>query len=342
MKKSISCTLRDVAAHLGISHSTVSRALRDDPRITQAVRQRVRQAAQKLGYRRDPKLAELMTHLRGSKQHAFHGTLAWITDLDTTTDYHHWLHRFNFTPASQRAAELGYHLEPFTHITPVDAPRLARELDARGIHGIALISFFHPVNIQEWSWDWNRFALVHSGTVPIEPQFDVVDADYPVNCLVLFKTLTRHGYRRIGVATERSIEDCLNHALCAASDLFARLHPGHPRIEPCLLPETGPAMVPVLRKWIQRHRVDCVVSSAHGMRKLLENGGYRLPRDLGLAFPGVNPKDDWSGVDQRDHLIVSTAIETLVASVEQGRFGIPACPRRILLPGVWHQGTTCH
>lgn len=341
LKKTTSCTLRAVAEHLGISHATVSRALRDDPRITEAVRRRVRQTADKLGYRRDPKLAELMTHLRGSKRRAFHGTLAWITDLDPANEYHRWLHGLNFHPAAERAAELGYQLEPFTRVTPADAPRLAHTLEARGIRGIALIFFFRPVDLEEWPWDWSRFALVHAGTVPTEPKFDIVDADYTANCLLLFKTLAARGYRRIGIATALDLEQCLNYALCAAGDLFARLHPGHRMFEPCLLPDVSAAAAPAVRKWIKRHRVDCVVSSAHGMRKLLETCGYRLPKDIGLAFPGVNPRDDWSGVDQRDELIARTAVETLTVSVEQGRFGIPECPRRILLPGVWHPGATC-
>lgn len=342
MKKTTSCTQRDVAAHLGISHATVSRALRNDPRITEAVRQRVRQAARKLGYRRDPKLAELMTHLRGSKRRAFYGTLAWITDLDPSSEYHRWLQNFNFGPAFERADELGYKLEPFTRVTPADAPHLAHTLEARGIRGIALMFFFRPVNPDEWRWDWDRFALVYSGTIPTRPSFDMVDADYFANCLLLYKTLAEHGYRRIGVATELNIEQSLNHTLSAAGDLFARLHPDHPMFEPCLPAKLSEAAVPIIQKWIKRHRVDCVVSSAHGMRELLETCGYRLPDDIGLAFPAVNPNDDWSGVDQRDRLIAYGVVETLVASVEQGRSGIPACPRRILLPGVWHPGATCH
>jgi len=341
LKKTVSCTLRDVAAHLGVSHATVSRALRDDPRITEAVRRRVRQAAQQLGYRRDPKLAELMTHLRGSKRRAFHGTLAWITDLDMAGDYHRWLHDLNFGPASERAGELGYKLESFTRVSPADAPRLAHTLEARGIRGVALMFFFRPVTPDEWRWNWDHFALVHSGTIPAKPSFDMVDADYSANCLLLYRTLAEHGYRHIGVATELNIEQCLSYALCAAGDLFARLHPGHSMFAPCLLPDTSPAAVPLVQKWIKRHRVDCVVSSAHGMRKLLETCGYHPPKDIGLAFPAVNPKDDWSGVDQRDRLIARGVVETLVASIEQGRFGIPECPRRILLPGVWHQGGTC-
>ncbi|WP_419999219.1 LacI family DNA-binding transcriptional regulator [Streptomyces boninensis] len=49
--KSAQPTLRDVAERIGVSAMTVSRALRDDPRVLPATRDRVREAAADLGYR---------------------------------------------------------------------------------------------------------------------------------------------------------------------------------------------------------------------------------------------------------------------------------------------------
>jgi LacI family transcriptional regulator len=43
-------TIKDVAKHLGISHSTVSRALNDHPHISSKMKERVRRAAAELGY----------------------------------------------------------------------------------------------------------------------------------------------------------------------------------------------------------------------------------------------------------------------------------------------------
>lgn len=43
-------TIKDIAAHLGISHPTVSRALRDHPSVRLETRQQVKQAAEALGY----------------------------------------------------------------------------------------------------------------------------------------------------------------------------------------------------------------------------------------------------------------------------------------------------
>ena len=334
--------MRDLAEHLGISHATVSRALRDDPRITEAVRRRVWEAANRLGYRRDPRLAELMSYVRGSRQRAFRGTLAWITDLDMADAHQRWLQGLNFGPASERAGELGYKLEAFTRASSADAPRLERELKARGVRGIGLMFFFSKVNLEDWKWDWGRFAFVHSGTIPFEPLLDIVDADYTANSQLLFATLAQRGYRRIGVAVNLNMERCLNYATCAAGDLFARLDPNHPMFAPCLLREISAATTPILKKWIRRHRVDCVITTAVEMRDVLTHAlGYRLPFDLGLVSPGVDPKGNWSGINQRDELIAKTVVETLATAVERGRFGIPDCPRRILLRGVWHQGATC-
>ncbi len=44
-------TIRDIAKKLGTSHSTVSRALRNDPRISAAMRAKVQEVARELGYR---------------------------------------------------------------------------------------------------------------------------------------------------------------------------------------------------------------------------------------------------------------------------------------------------
>jgi len=58
------------------SSATVSRALRDDARITEAVRQEVRQAAVELGYRPDPMLTALAHYRRRKVEPAISACLA--------------------------------------------------------------------------------------------------------------------------------------------------------------------------------------------------------------------------------------------------------------------------
>ncbi len=70
----MSITIYDIGARLGVSHATVSRALRDDPTIAQATRQKVQLAAQKMGYRPNltaRSLSRGKTQLVGFLMHAY-------------------------------------------------------------------------------------------------------------------------------------------------------------------------------------------------------------------------------------------------------------------------------
>lgn len=341
MKRTPACTMRDVAAHLGISHATVSRALRKDPRITETVRLSVVKAANKLGYKRDPKLAALMSHVRATKARAFQGTLAWITDHDISLPAERAPHELYWESAVRRAGELGYKLERFDNMRPADASRLERRLRAQGIQGIVIQQFKAAFHLPDWKLNWKHFAVIHNGSCQIIPALDSVDADDVANCVHVFTRLAGLGYRRIGICTTRGIEIATSYSLCTAEARFALLNPGTPRIPPCLLPDLSAASAAVADIWLRAQKVDAVISQVRGMKELLESTGRRVPDQLGLAYQGVNPHGNNSGIWQREDIIAAVIIETLVASVEQGRFGLPTSPRLTLIQGAWHQGVTC-
>lgn len=341
MHRKPACTMRDVAAHLGISHATVSRALRNDPRITQAVRLSVVKAANTLGYKRDPRLAALMSHVRATKARAFQGTLAWITDHDIRQEAEHAPHELYWLPAVKRAEQLGYKLERFTNVRPADSLRIERQLRARGIQGVVMQQFKAAFNLAEWKLTWQRLAVIHNGSSQITQALDSVDADDIGNCVQVFRHLASRGHGRVGICTTHEIETATNYSLCTGWRRFQLLHPGLPDIPPCLLPDLGPSSASIVRRWLDRHRVDAVVSQVRGMKELLESQGHRVPEDLSLAYQGVNPNGTNSGMWQREDLIAEAVIESVIASVEQGRFGLPAVPRLTLIPGTWHVGATC-
>ena len=65
-------TLRDLAKKLGVSHTTVSLALREHHSITPARRQEVKRLAEKLGYRPDPFLSALSAYRLQNRPASFH------------------------------------------------------------------------------------------------------------------------------------------------------------------------------------------------------------------------------------------------------------------------------
>lgn len=69
-------SLREVAAAAKVCVMTVSLALRDNPRISEATRARIKRLAAELGYHPDPELSRLMNHLRASR--TARGNIAWL------------------------------------------------------------------------------------------------------------------------------------------------------------------------------------------------------------------------------------------------------------------------
>ena len=106
-------SIREIARSLGLSHTTVSEALRDSPRVNPATRKRVQKAAKSVGYRPNPLAGALMSEMRRARSGTFRGVLA-ILDLDgpenrpaSSNRYHRELAR----GAAARAAELGFKAE---------------------------------------------------------------------------------------------------------------------------------------------------------------------------------------------------------------------------------------
>src|SRR5512133_1061710 len=71
-------TMADVARAAGVARSTVSKALRSDPSISERCRKKVRQAATALGYAPDPMVAALMARLHSRRRRNDPHHIAWI------------------------------------------------------------------------------------------------------------------------------------------------------------------------------------------------------------------------------------------------------------------------
>src|SRR5512133_2017725 len=111
MKPSV-VTMATIAKAVGVTTSTVSKALRDDPALPLARRQQIRRAAKSLGYRPNPLVAALMARLHSRRRRNDPNHIAWIdlwpdeTEAARTTDF-----KLMLRGAEQRANELGYQIE---------------------------------------------------------------------------------------------------------------------------------------------------------------------------------------------------------------------------------------
>ncbi len=106
--------MADVAQEAGVSPSTVSRALRNDPRISAETRERVGVIVERLGYLPNPMVSTLMAARRTGVEATGMSTIALITDYGGEKTWREKdVCRWEFDGMRRRASELGFRLEEF-------------------------------------------------------------------------------------------------------------------------------------------------------------------------------------------------------------------------------------
>ncbi|MEI9999815.1 MAG: LacI family DNA-binding transcriptional regulator [Verrucomicrobiota bacterium] len=133
-------TIRDVAREAGCHYSTVSLALHNHPRIPGATKTRIREAAERLGYRPDAAMAALCAYRASRRPVQGQGVLAWVTNYRTVDRWRESACNCDYYEgAAQRATERGYRLESFWLAAPEMTPkRMSKILWTRGIQGLLL------------------------------------------------------------------------------------------------------------------------------------------------------------------------------------------------------------
>jgi len=97
----------------------------------------------------------------------------------------------------------------------------------------------------------------------------------------------------------------------------------------------------VLRNWMERHRPEVVICQNIRIHALLQDLGYEVPRDVGLAHLNLNADvADWSGIRRSDEVQGEVAVQELARAVESGRLGLPKHPLHVRIPGEWMEGRT--
>ena len=330
--------LRQLAAIARLSPSAVSLALRDSPKISAATRKRVRQLADKHGYRADAKVVALMMHLRkprAMRQQACFGVISFYDDP------HPWEASLHLTRIydgmRRRADELGYRLEPVWLRAPGMTYRRVRGvLEARGIEG--LLCFGSPELEQEFPAELANYAIVTIGLSIRTPLHRVTSHFYDDTMAVLDR-LHRAGYRRPGLVLGRYEEIRGGHAHLSAYLGWCEHMLGPGRALPIHLVdrvEEAPLM-----EWLRRERPDGVVfvhlyDRLPELRAVLARNRVRVPRDLGVAaLSQILEGSGFSGLQQNQPLMGAWAVELLAARISNRDFGFPANPRIEMVGGQW-------
>ena len=324
-----------------LSPAAVSMALLNSPKISAATRQRVQDIAERIGYRPNVKVAELMSHVRMSRGPKDEGCFGVVSLYDSARPWEPSQHLQRIYEGMRaRATALGYRLEPLWLRAPDMTARRFREiLDARGIEG--LLCFGSPQIDAELPSELDHYAIVSLGMSIRTPLHRVVTHEFSDTWRTLDR-LRAAGYRRPGIVLGRHEDERGGHSRSSAYLGWCDYVLGSRESIPVL--RLARAAEAPLVDWLARHRPDVMIVADHyealrDFTVILANNGIRAPADLGVAaISQVLEGSGLSGMQENQALMGAWAVELLLARIMNQDLGIPSHPRIEMVESEWIEG----
>ncbi len=334
---------RAIAAACGVSHVTVSRALRDSPNVSPDTKARVLAAARRLGYRPNPLVQAFAAQARRGRAVQASCNLAWLV---SEPSHRHaprpWIRPY-LEGARARAHELGYTLDSDLDAHDLTDVQLSRVLRARGIRAVLIphLAWFDRLPYQD-----PALVTVGIGENPVPSPMHTVLPDYFRNLTRAFDHLLALGYRRIGYC-EHLFQTVLSQGAEWGAFLWNQQRlPATRRLPP--LTGLRPGVRAAERadrerflRWFEKHRPDVLLTTAYHVADYLAHAGLRAPADVGLAHLSLaDETPGWSGIDHNPRGLGAAAVDLASAHLLRNEGGIPVLPKFSRLPGLWVHGRT--
>jgi DNA-binding LacI/PurR family transcriptional regulator len=333
-------TFRDIAQRLGVSRTTVSRALRNDPLISLQRRRQVQRLATEMGYTPDPFLSSLIAYRFGKRPRVIQGCLAWINTWAEPERLRRY-HEFDaiWRGAVAKALAYGYRLEEIRWPEGCSVERLQQILYARNVRGM-----FLPPQWPRQDWgrcDWSNISIVRIGSSMHGPESHLVSTDAFDGIQMAVKRIRDYGYKRIGFVFSMEYDGSLGSDLYGgflAIQKILKLRPAVPPLDFFRDPKLREKNLTLLRKWCNRHKPDAILTSEPEMPAMILALGYNVPGGIAVAGTSVADIPITAGVNQNSEEIGRVAVETLVSLINTNQRGEAVMPCRILVKSSWRDG----
>ncbi len=323
-------TVRALARLLRLSPTTVSEALRGVPRVAPATTNRVRAAAARYGYKRNPIAGAVMAEIRRTKVAHYRGTLALLE----VAEPHRPLGARMFSEAlylgaSERSLELGFTLDRFL-LGPgqMKPERLNTVLFHRGIEGVIVMPTFRDAHFEAIAW--SRLAAVYLDRVIQFPPIHTVSTDHHEAIWMAVGELERRGYRRAGLVLQAQQNERLRNRWEGAFRSFGHAH-STVKLAPLLVvPELNEAR---FARWFRRQNPDVVLAHDGRCIEWMRRLGARVPQTHGfLALNAAMCDRPCAAIDQQPKLIGAHGAELAIGQILRGEFGLPDNPCNTSVP----------
>lgn len=346
-------TMQILADAAGVSRNTISLALRNSPRISQPMRDRIQALATQLGYRPNPLISTLMAQRSGKKRASLIFPLALLHCHSEKDALQSPVYTLLLDGIRRRSEELGFDAQIFAMNIP-GAPtsaRLDQILRTRGIRGVIVLPL--PFEIERLDFPWEFYAIATLGHSLVSPNIHRAASDQFGNGWHAMQNIHRLGYRRPGLLISAELDRRTHFHFSGAYLSFPREHPEVQIAPPfSYVNEVKPS---ALRRWLKTAKPDVILD--HGdHRALLSDMGLQIPEKIGLVnlnqltitnhqppdetSPGLESNSHVSGINPLLELVGAGAVDIAVARLHRSEFGPPNHSRTMLVSGEWIEGKT--
>lgn len=322
-------SLRDIAAAAGVCLMTVSLSLRDNPKISQATRERVQRLARDLGYHPDPEISRLMKRLRTSRTARGSTSLA-ILDFYPRLDFAELsYHRRIRQGILGRSEELGFAVSQFQAAAyKFNLDHILKLVRNRGIDGLILFpSVVAPLTLDPAA-DWRELSVVSITNSILSPRFHCVVPHQFANMMRQIEAMTKHGRQKISAIIEESFDERTAHHFTAAMNWH-----GHGK-RILIVPNAATAAEKsaLIARWIAKHDTDMIFAQSPESVIPALARLRRLKRTV-VAALGTPNNDQFSYLNEHPEVVGSAAVELLAGMMYYHETGIPQHPRTTMIDG---------
>ena len=338
-------SMLQVARAAEVSKNTVSLALRNDPQIPPATRERILRIAKKLGYRKNSTVAHLMAELRAGSKQSHKATLALLNANQDWDAFRTHPTVPTYVAGCQRRAEAtGYLLDDsfWLHDPDLDGHRLNRFLNARNIRGVVVVGLMNDNHLPErFLPTWNEFPSVVTGVRTRDPALSFACTDHHMLALRAVENAARLGYRRPGLVLDGVIDHLVECRLTAGYLIGQQSLPRSQRLKPFYQVTEARKDPALFRRWFESEKPDLILTLYHVVYRWLEGMHLRVPEDVGLVQMEWRPDHaHWAGMEQHNDIVGEAAVEMVIGMIHNNEHRVPDFPRATLIGSTWVNGAT--
>lgn len=341
-------TLKDIAKAVGVHPSTVSRAMRNDPHISQNVRERIKAAAETMSYKPNPFVSAFTAQVRNYRG-APHGVTIAMLDYEGAHLVDDRWQKLYIEGIGNRAQQLGYKTEIISlSKMNYSVLKLNKMMYVRGIRGLIILPVPETANFSDLNCKHMALATISYSVKDLS--INRTSLDYYQCMMLILNNLQKKRYKRIGFAIARSDLLRFGERLFSAFVGWQQTLPLVQRIPVHINDKIGSddetAQTRLLgrhdfEQWVRDYRPEVVIGSSFRFYKWLLELNFNIPDDIGFAATAkLSEAKGVSCVDQNHLEIGAATIDLIVEQFHRNEYGPPKTEKTVMIEGRWVEGHT--